>query len=87
MDVETCRSTQASMKNQQSQLVSTLGTIKSAVDSTIGSAWVGNSATEFQQQFEQLRSSMNTQLDQLSQLADAMNNEIAQWEAMASHLG
>ncbi len=87
MEVEMCRSTQSNMVNQHQQLVSTLQTITNAVNSTVGSAWIGQSATEFQQQYDQLRSSITGQLDQLQQLSTSLQNEIAQWESMASRMG
>jgi len=87
MDVEACRSTQSNIVNQHTQLTQALQSIKSAVDGTVGGAWIGQSATEFQQQFEQLRSSIQSQLDQLNELNTNFNNEIAQWEQVASHMG
>lgn len=87
MDVEICRSTQSTMVSQHQQLVQALQTITSSVNQTVGSAWIGQSATEFQQQFEQLRSALTQQLDQLQALATTLANEISQWEQMASRLG
>ncbi len=87
MDVEVCRGTQQKILQQQSQMVQVLGQVTNAVNSTVGSAWIGQSATEFQGQYEQLRSSLTTQLEQLNQLAQRLAQEITQWEAAASKMG
>lgn len=87
MDVESVRSAQSNMNTQHQQLVSLLQNITNSVNSTVGSAWLGNSATEFQQQYEQLRSALTAQLDQLQTLSTSLSSEITQWEEMASHLG
>jgi WXG100 family type VII secretion target len=87
MDVESCRSTQSNLVNQHQQLVNIISQMTNQVNSTIGSAWIGGSATEFQQQFEQLRSSLNAQMDQLNQLSSNLANEITQWESMAARMG
>ena len=87
MDIEACRSVQSSMKSQHDQMVQALSTVTSSVNQTVGATWIGNSASEFQQQYESLRSAITSQLSQLEQLASAFSNEIAQWEAMSSKLG
>jgi uncharacterized protein YukE len=87
MDVEVCRSTQSNIVSQQQQMVQTLQQVTNSINSVIGSAWIGNSANEFQQQYEQLRTSINNQLEQLQQLATNLNNEISQWEEMAARMG
>ena len=87
MDVEATRSAYQSIMNQHANLTSTLQQITSAVNNTVGSAWVGNSATEFQGQYEQLRAGVIQQLDRLQQLATTLQNEINQWEQMAAKLG
>jgi len=87
MDVESCRSTHSQVVNQHQQLVQSLQTITNGVNATVGSAWVGQSATEFQQQYEQLRNAITSQLDQLNQLATNLSTEIAQWEEMAARMG
>ena len=87
MDVETVRSTQSKMVQEQQQMTTELQNVTNAVNSTVGSAWVGNSATEFQSQYDGLRSNINTQLERLSELAQQLQNEINQWEEMAARMG
>lgn len=87
MDIEACRSVQSSMKSQHDQMVQALSTVTGSVNQTVGSSWIGNSASEFQQQYESLRSAITSQLDQLEQLSTAFANEITQWETVSSKLG
>ncbi len=87
MDVEVCRGTQQKIIQQQGQMVQVLGQVTNSVNSTVGSAWIGQSATEFQAQYDQLRGSLTTQLETLNQLANRLAQEIAQWEAAASKMG
>jgi uncharacterized protein YukE len=86
MEVEQVRSTQSNIVTQQQQMTQTLLAITNSVNSTVGSAWIGQSSSEFQQQYDQLRSSITQQLDQLEQLAQRLSSEIAEWEQMASRL-
>ena len=87
MEVEACRSTHSNMVNQRTQIEQTLTAITQAVNSTVGSAWIGQSATEFQQQYDQLRTAIISQLDQLNTLNSNLANEISQWEQVASRMG
>ena len=85
MEVETARSTQHSMTNTQAQLTSMLQSMTSSVNS-LQTAWLGNSATEFFGEYEQWKSSMTTLLENLQLLSTRLNNEITEWETMASKL-
>ena len=87
MEVEVARQTRSNMMTQHQQLTSSLQAITTAVQNTVGSAWQGQSAMEFQQQYDQLRQSIMNQLEQLNQLASNLENEINQWEQMASRMG
>lgn len=85
METETARSTQTTLTNTHQQLTSMLQSMTSSVNS-LQPAWVGNSATEFYGTYDQWRSQMNTLLDQLSALSTRLQNEITEWESMASKL-
>lgn len=87
MDVESVQSTHSTMVNQHQQMVSTLQSVTNSVNSTVGSAWIGQSASEFQQQYEQLRSAITQQLDSLNQLSTNLQNEINQWVEMSARMG
>jgi len=84
MEIEAARSTQSNMINTQSQLTSTVQSMTSSVQSLVGSAWMGNSASEFLNEYEQWRSSMTQMMEQLNNIAARLQNEIGEWEAMAA---
>lgn len=87
MDVESVQSAQSKMLQEKEAMLGELTSLTSQVNQTVGSAWIGNSATEFQQTYEQLRSQITQQLDALETLAGALQNEIAQWQEMSARMG
>ena len=87
MDVESVQGAQSKMLQEKEAMLGELTSLTSQINQTVGSAWVGNSATEFQQQYERLRSQIQQQLDALETLAGALQNEIAQWQEMSARMG
>ncbi len=85
MEVETARGAQSNMTNTYQQLTSLIQSMTSTVNG-LQSAWMGNSATEFLGAYDQWRSSMNTALENLNTMASRLQNEINEWEQMASKL-
>jgi len=87
MEVEAVQGTQQKMVSQKEAMVNELATLTGQVNQTVGSAWIGNSATEFQQQYDTLRGQITQQLEALGQLAQAMQAEIGQWQEMSARMG
>lgn len=87
MEVEAVQGTQQKMVSQKEAMVNELATLTGQVNQTVGSAWIGNSATEFQQQYDTLRGQITQQLEALGQLAQAMQSEIGQWQEMSARMG
>ena len=87
MDVEQVQAAQQKMVSEREALLNELGTLTNQINSIIGSAWQGNSATEFQQAYEQLRNQLNQQLTTLGELATALQIEITQWQEVAARMG
>ena len=87
MDVETVQATQAKMQQEKEAMLGELTSLTGQINQTVGTAWQGNSATEFQQQYETLRSQITQQLETLEQLAQALQNEITQWQETAARMG
>ena len=85
MDVETARSAQSNMTNTHQQLTGLLQSMSSTVNG-LQPAWMGNSATEFLGVYDQWKSSMNSLLDNLNTLSSRLQNEINEWDQMASKL-
>ncbi len=86
MEVESVRATQSNLMTIHSDLTSQVNTMTNAINGMVGSTWQGNSAVEFQAEYENWRSTMTTLLDQLSTLANRLQTEIAEWEQMAAKL-
>ncbi|HOH20165.1 MAG TPA: WXG100 family type VII secretion target [Anaerolineaceae bacterium] len=87
MEVSTCQAAYNTLMNQHAELTAALQSITTSVTSMVGTAWIGTSATEFSARYDQLRLSMNQQLDQLLQLTNALQNEINEWQAADSGIG
>lgn len=87
MEVEQVQGAQQKMVSEKEAMLNELGTLTNQINSIIGSSWQGNSATEFQQAYEQLRNQLNQQLTALGELATALQNEITQWQEMAARMG
>ena len=86
MDVESVRSTSTTLQNVHDEMVSQIGSLASSVQGVVGSAWQGNSATQFNSEFEQWRTSVNQMLEQLALLKQRLESEINEWETMAQSL-
>jgi len=85
LEVETARGTQSTISNTENQVSSLVQSMTSNVNG-LQPAWLGNSATEFFNDYEQWRTAMNNLLESLNTLGTRLGNEISQWEAAAAHL-
>jgi WXG100 family type VII secretion target len=85
MEVETARGAQSSMTNTYQQLTSLMQSMNSQVTG-LQPSWMGNSATEFFGLYDQWKTSTNSKLEELNQMATRLQNEINEWEQMASKL-
>lgn len=85
MEVEAVQSAQTNMQNTKQQLDQLLATMSNTVTG-LQSNWMGNSATEFLSLYDQWKSGMNTSLENLAQMASRLQNEINEWNQMASKL-
>lgn len=79
--------THQKMVSQKDAMVNELATLTSQINQTVGTAWIGGSASEFLQQYDTLRGQITQQLEAMGQLAQAMQAEIAQWQEMARNMG
>lgn len=85
MEVETARSAQNHMANTYQQMTSLLQSMSATIANLQG-AWIGPSATEFFQLYEQWKSGMNTTLESLNQMVSRLAAEITEWEQVGSRL-
>lgn len=87
MEVESVEAAQARIVTGTETLLNSLTAVTSQLNQTVNSAWIGNSANEFLQSYDTLRSQISQQLDNMAELAKMLKLEIAQWQEMASRLG
>jgi uncharacterized protein YukE len=87
MEVDSVRTAQSKMVSEKDNMLGQLESLTSQINQTVGSAWIGNSANEFQEAYEGLRSQITSQLEQMEALAQNLASEIAQWEDMAARMG
>ncbi len=86
MDTDKCNDTQARMVSHYHNMISSLQAITGSINSVVSTSWIGYSAYEFKQEYDQLEWVIRFELGQLEQLSTTFQNEINQWETMASHL-
>ena len=87
MEVESCRDTSTTMGNTKSTLEEQVTSLGQRVDSTVGSAWIAPSATEFQGAYQEWSAAMKQLLEQLAALQQRLNSEITEFETTAAKLG
>lgn len=85
MEVDIARSTQSNIMNTHGELTGMLQSMTGAVNN-LQPSWLGNSASEFYSTYDQWRGQMSGLLDQLNTLGTRLQNEISEWESMASKL-
>jgi WXG100 family type VII secretion target len=86
MDIESVRTVQTNINNAHSSVTTEVSNVTTQVQGMVGTLWIGNSATEFLNEYENWRTTTNQLLDALSTLSARLGNEIAEWEAMAAAL-
>ncbi len=74
------------MGNCRSNVEAEINNLKSYVNSLVPGDWQGNSAVQFQNEFQTWEGQLRTYLDALSNLQNRLNSEIAAWEATAAQL-
>jgi uncharacterized protein YukE len=87
MEIGPIQDIQAKMVQYKETMLNELTALTSQINQTVGTAWQGNSATEFKHQYNALRDQITQQLDALEQMAQALQKEITQWNETASRMG
>ena len=63
---------------------STFKGIVNAIGALESGAWVGNSATEFFNLFDETKATITTKLEELNNLSTRLTAEITEWENMSA---
>lgn len=87
MEVPTARQVQKRLQDVHQNLMQLVQQAQTSVSQLEAGAWQGQSAQEFYSRFQTWRQNAMRVLEELQQMAMALNNEINQWEQMARKLG
>lgn len=86
-DTDAGRSTVSQLNVSANELQSELSRLTQRVNSMVGSEWIGNSATQFQSEFQNWSQQLNQVMQNLETLRQRLETEIADWEQAAATLG
>jgi WXG100 family type VII secretion target len=86
MDVEQTRSVLSAMEKTNVQINDMYHAMSSKIVS-LQASWKGPSATEFQNQYDQVKSQFMRPLLELAALQSLLGREIVQWEATGNKFG
>ncbi|MCB0214196.1 MAG: WXG100 family type VII secretion target [Anaerolineae bacterium] len=85
-DTDAGRTASSSLANACNNFDSELINLTKQVNNLVGSEWMGNSATQFQNQFQGWSHKMRLLISELESMRQQLDQEIAEWEAAASAL-
>ncbi|MCI0732048.1 MAG: WXG100 family type VII secretion target [Chloroflexi bacterium] len=83
-DTDAGRQTSNLIATTCSNLQSEMNTLGQRVNGMVGSEWQGNSAIEFQGEYQSWSQQLQNIIEQLQTLRQRLDTEIAEWEATAS---
>lgn len=78
------RSTSTLISTTCSNLGTELNNLRNNVNSLVGAAWIGQSANQFQGEFDQWATTLQNIINELEVMKGRLDMEIAQWEETAS---
>ncbi len=78
------RTTSTLISTTSGNLSTELTNLRNNINSLVGSAWVGNSATLFQGEFDTWASDVQRIITELENLKSRLDNEIVEWENTAA---
>jgi uncharacterized protein YukE len=87
MDVDSVRAAKNKILQSRANLADALAEMDQATSQVIGSAWIAGSADEFSQRYQDIRGQVLREINRLDDMANDLERQIRQWEAMAARLG
>ncbi len=85
-DTDAGRSTSTQIRNACNDLNQQMNTLSQRVNSMVGSEWIGNSANQFQGEYQNWSQQLQNCIQQLEGLQQRLDREIADWEQAAQTL-
>lgn len=86
-DTDSGRQTASTISAGGNNMRTELSTLQNRVNAMVGAEWQGNSAMQFQNEFQSWCQQLQTVLNSLDELKMKLDSEIAEWEAAAQSLG
>ena len=83
METSVARTTQSTMTATGQHFIENLQTMNNAMES-LRANWQGNSASQFLQEYDQLRTALATMFESVNSMSVRLNAEIDQWEQTAA---
>jgi len=87
MDTEVARQTATALRGLEESLRGEVSQMKGRVNNLVSSHWQGNSATQFDGEFQDWMGKANLEFGELIELAQRLDDEISNWETAAQSLG
>ena len=87
MDTEVARQTATALRGLEESLRGEVNQMKGRVNNLVSSHWQGNSATQFDGEFQDWMGKANLEFGELIELAQRLDDEISNWETAAQSLG
>ena len=87
MDTEVARKTATALRGLEESLSGEVKQMKGQVNNLVTSHWQGNSATQFDGEFQEWMGKANLEFGELIELASRLEAEIKNWEDAAQSLG
>jgi uncharacterized protein YukE len=87
LDVEAVSEVQDQMVKKQAHVMERITAMTGAVQGLEEGAWVGNSATQFFQEYYTWNAAWKLEMDLMRALAERMKQEINEWKEAAARLG
>lgn len=85
METQIARDTQKTITNMQQEIQANHQSISNAV-ANLQPNWMGNSASQFFQEYEQWNSAMSKMIEELANMGTRLQTEISEWEQAAARL-
>ena len=85
-DTDAGRMTANTIQTASSNLQTEMGNLSNRVNSMVGSEWIGNSASQFQSEFQTWSEQLRNAITQLDTLKQRLDREITEWETAAQAL-
>lgn len=83
IDVEVSRNVVSQMRKTCDSLHTEVASLSNCMQSYIGSSWISPAASQFSNEFNEWSQVLRIKINELEELSERLEREIAEWEATA----